>query len=113
MLPLTVKGCGYTYLTTRRQETAVFLLYGGSMKRIASISIIVESSDATERINSLLHDFSDIIIGRMGLPLREYSISLITLCIMGEDGRISALSGALGRVEGVSVKTSYAKKEIE
>ncbi len=83
------------------------------MKRIASISIIVESSDATEKINRLLHDYSDIIIGRMGLPLREYSISIITLCIMGDEGRISALSGALGRVECVSVKTSYAKKEIE
>lgn len=83
------------------------------MKRIASISIIVESADATEKINRILHEYSDIIIGRMGLPLREYSISLITLCIMGEEGRISALSGAVGRVEGVSVKTSYAKKEIE
>ncbi len=83
------------------------------MKRIASISIIVESADATEKINKILHEYSDIIIGRMGLPLREYSISLITLCIMGDEGRISALSGAVGRVEGVSVKTSYAKKEID
>ena len=83
------------------------------MKRIASISIIVESADATEKINKILHEYSDIIIGRMGLPLREYSISIITLCIMGDEGRISALSGAAGRVEGVSVKTSYAKKEID
>ncbi len=83
------------------------------MKRIASISIIVENSDATEKVNKILHEYSDIIIGRMGLPLREYSISLITLCIMGEEGSISALSGAVGRVDGVSVKTSYAKKEIE
>ena len=83
------------------------------MKRIASISIIVESAEATEKINKILHEYSDIIIGRMGLPLREYSISLITLCIMGEEGRISALSGAMGRVDGVSVKASYAKKEIE
>ena len=83
------------------------------MKRIASISIIVESADATEKINKILHEYSDIIIGRMGLPLREYSISIITLCIMGDEGRISALSGAVGRVEGVSVKTSYAKKEID
>ena len=83
------------------------------MKRIASISIIVEESGATEHINRILHEHSDIIIGRMGLPLREYSISLITLCVMGEEGRISAMSGALGRVEGVSVKASYSKKEIE
>lgn len=83
------------------------------MKRIASISIIVENSDATEHINRILHEYADIIIGRMGLPLREYSISLITLCVMGEEGRISALSGAVGRVEGASVKASYAKKEIE
>ena len=83
------------------------------MKRIASVSIIVEKTESSENINRILHEYSDIIIGRMGLPLREYSISLITLCIMGEEGRISALSGAVGRVEGVSVKTSYAKKEIE
>ena len=83
------------------------------MKRIASISIIVESADATEKINKILHEYADIIIGRMGLPLREYSISLITLCIMGEEGRVSALSGALGRIDGVSVKASYAKREID
>ena len=83
------------------------------MKRIASVSIIVERADATEHVNRILHEHSDIIIGRMGLPLREYSISLITLCVMGDDGRISALSGALGRIDGVSVKASYAKKEIE
>lgn len=83
------------------------------MKRIASISIIVEKADATPEINRILHEFSDIIIGRMGLPLREYTISLITLCVMGDEGRISALSGAVGRVDGVSVKASYAKKEIE
>ncbi len=83
------------------------------MKRIASISVIVENTNATEHINRILHEYADIIIGRMGLPLREYSISLITLCVMGDNGKISALSGALGRVDGVSVKASYAKKEIE
>ena len=83
------------------------------MKRIASVSIIVESPDATEHVNRILHEYSDIIIGRMGLPLREYAISLITLCVMGDDGRISAMSGAIGRVDGVSVKASYAKKEIQ
>ena len=83
------------------------------MKRIASISIIVENADSTEKINRLLHEYADIIIGRMGLPLREYGISLITLCVMGEEGLVSALSGALGRLDGVSVKASYAKKEIE
>ena len=49
----------------------------------------------------------------MGLPLREYGISLITLCVMGDEREISALSGTLGRIDGVSVKASYAKKEIE
>ncbi len=83
------------------------------MKRIASISVIVEKADSTEQVNRIFHEYADIIIGRMGLPLREYSISLITLCVMGDEGKISALSGALGRVCGVSVKASYAKKEIE
>ncbi len=83
------------------------------MKRIASISVIVEKADSTEQVNRILHEYADIIIGRMGLPIREYSISLITLCVMGDEGAVSALSGALGRVDGVSVKASYAKKEIE
>ncbi len=83
------------------------------MKRIASISVIVEKTSATEHVNRILHEYADIIIGRMGLPLREYSISMITVCVMGEEGLISALSGALGRIDGVSVKASYAKKEIE
>ena len=83
------------------------------MRRIASISIMVERSDSTEYINRILHEYADIIIGRMGLPLREYGISLITLCVMGDEREISALSGTLGRIDGVSVKASYAKKEID
>ncbi len=83
------------------------------MKRIASISIIVEKPEATEEVNRILHQYSNIIIGRMGLPVREYSVSVITVCTVAEDTEISALSGALGRVDGVSVKASYAKKEIE
>lgn len=83
------------------------------MKRIASVSIIVEKAEATEQINNILHEYADLIIGRMGLPLREYGVSVITLVIIGEDGEISALSGAVGRISGVSVKASFSKKEIE
>ena len=83
------------------------------MKRIASVSIIVEKAEATEQINNILHEYADLIIGRMGLPLREYGVSVITLVIIGEDGEISALSGAIGRISGVSVKASFSKKEIE
>ncbi len=83
------------------------------MKRIASISVIVEQADSTEAVNRVLHEYAEIIIGRMGLPIREYSISVITLCVIGDDAKISAFSGALGRIEGTSVKVSYAKKDIE
>ncbi len=82
------------------------------MKRIASISIIVEETESTSEVNKILHGFADIIEGRMGLPLKQYGVAVITLCVVGDDSKISALSGALGRVKGVSVKASYSKKEI-
>ena len=82
------------------------------MKRIASVSIIVEKTESSENINRILHEYSDIIIGRMGIPLREYAVSVITLCVIGGESEISSLSGAIGRLDGVSVKVSYAKKEI-
>jgi putative iron-only hydrogenase system regulator len=82
------------------------------MKRIATLGIIVENLDNTEQINGVLHKYGEIIVGRMGLPLKEYAVSVITVCVVGEETEISALSGALGRIEGVSVKASFSKKEI-
>ena len=77
--------------------------------RVALISIVVEKNAAIEKVNAVLHEYGASIIGRMGLPYRERGISLISVAIDAPAGVISALSGKLGMVEGVSSKAVYAK----
>ena len=77
--------------------------------RIALIGIIVEDSGAAERINHVLHDYNRYIIGRMGLPYRERKISIISIVLDAPNEIISALSGKLGMIPGVSTKTLYSK----
>ena len=77
--------------------------------RIAQIGIIVEDPDAAEKINKLLHEYSEFIIGRMGMPYRERNISIISVIIDATNEKISALSGKLGMFPGVSAKTVYSK----
>lgn len=78
-------------------------------KRIALIGIIVEKTSASERLNAILHEFGEYIVGRMGLPYRERSISIISVVVDAGNDVISSLSGKLGMLDGVSVKTMYAK----
>ena len=77
--------------------------------RIALIGIIVEDGQAAEKINRFLHDYSRCIIGRMGLPYREREISIISIVMDAPNETISALSGKLGMIPGVSTKTLYSK----
>ncbi len=77
--------------------------------RVALISIIVEDIEAAEKINHLLHNYRQYIIGRMGLPYRPKKISIISIAIDGPMDEISALSGKLGAIPGVSTKTVYSK----
>ena len=76
--------------------------------RVAVISIIVEDGDAVTELNSLLHDYSQYIIGRMGVPYREKGISIIMIAINAPQDYISEITGKIGRLDGVNVKTSYA-----
>ena len=76
--------------------------------RVALIGIIIENTDAIERINSILHDYRTIIIGRMGLPYRERNISIISVCVDATDDEINALSGKIGSLQGVTTKTVYS-----
>ncbi|HHV09323.1 MAG TPA: iron-only hydrogenase system regulator [Clostridiales bacterium] len=78
--------------------------------RVALIGIIVEDLSAAERINSLLHEYNQYVIGRMGLPYREKGISIISIVVNAEADVISTLAGKLGMVKGVNVKTIYSKK---
>ena len=81
------------------------------MKRIAIIALVVSDREAAEAINALLHEYGEHIIGRMGLPCRERGISLISVALDAPQDVISALSGKIGRLEGVSVKLVYAPAE--
>ena len=76
--------------------------------RLAVISIIVENPDAVEMVNKLLHDASEYIIGRMGVPYRQKGISLISVALDAPQDVISALSGSIGRLKGISSKTAYS-----
>lgn len=77
-------------------------------ERVAIIGIIVENPDSVEKLNTLLHDYSEIIIGRMGLPYPKKNVNIISLAVDGPQDSINALSGKLGNLEGVAVKIAYA-----
>ena len=76
--------------------------------RVAVIGIIVENQESVEKLNALLHDYSPYIIGRMGVPYREKDISIISVAVDAPQDAISALSGKIGKLPGVSVKTAYS-----
>ena len=76
--------------------------------RVAVMSIIVEDAEASERINALLHEYGEYIIGRMGIPYRKRKISIISVALDAPQNVISALSGKIGGIGGVSVKTAYS-----
>lgn len=77
--------------------------------RVALISIIVDDIEAAEEINRLLHKYREYIIGRMGLPYAPKKISIISVAVDAPMNEISALSGKLGAIKGVSIKTVYSK----
>ena len=80
-----------------------------SGSRIALIGIIVENPDSVEELNHLLSQYSRHIIGRMGIPYRERDISIISIAMDAPNDIISALSGKLGMLPGISTKTVYTK----
>ena len=76
--------------------------------RVAVISIIVEQIENTEKINALLHECAEYIIGRMGLPYRKRSVSIISIAIDAPQDKISTLAGRIGKLPGISVKTAFS-----
>lgn len=76
--------------------------------RVAVIGIIVENEASVEPLNSVLHEYGKYIIGRMGLPYRAKSINIISIAVDAPQDVISALSGKVGRLAGVSAKTAYS-----
>ena len=79
--------------------------------RIAVVAIIVENAERAERVNALLHEYGQFVVGRMGLPYREKNVNVISVVLDAPMDVISALSGKLGRLKGVSSKALYSKAE--
>lgn len=76
--------------------------------RVAVMGIIVEDISSVETLNALLHEYGSFIIGRMGLPYKQKNINIVSIAIDAPQDVISALSGKIGKLNGISVKTAYS-----
>ena len=76
--------------------------------RVAVISIIIENSESVQVMNEILHQYSEYIIGRMGIPYRAKGVNIISIAIDAPQDKISALSGKIGKLPGVTAKAAYS-----
>jgi putative iron-only hydrogenase system regulator len=83
------------------------------MNRIGVIGIVVEDLESASMVNDILHHHSDIIIGRLGLPYKDRGISVISIIVDGTTDQIGSLTGQLGRVEGINIKSALTKNTYE
>lgn len=81
--------------------------------RVALMGIIVENKESVAGLNALLHEYGDYIIGRMGVPYREKHMNIISVVIDAPQEKISALSGKVGMLSGVTSKVIYSRKESD
>lgn len=77
--------------------------------RVGVIAIVIEDSSSAPLVNDILHNFSSIIVGRMGIPYKERGISVISIIIDGTMDEISSLTGKLGNIKSVNVKSAITK----
>lgn len=77
--------------------------------RVAILGIVVENAESVGALNDLLHAYSSYIIGRMGVPYKERGVSLISVMVDGPADKISALSGKIGQLSGITSKAVYSK----
>ncbi len=78
-------------------------------KRIGVIGIVVEDIHKSAEVNTILHAHANLIIGRMGVPYKEKNISVISLLIDGTSDEVSSLTGKLGKIAGIQVKSALTK----
>ncbi|MBQ8012559.1 MAG: iron-only hydrogenase system regulator [Oscillospiraceae bacterium] len=76
--------------------------------RVAIIGIIVENSESVAALNAVLHEYGAYIIGRMGIPYHTRGINIISVAVDAPQNVISAMSGKIGRLSGISAKTVYS-----
>lgn len=79
-------------------------------KRIGVVAIIVENEDRVQTVNSILSSYSELIVGRMGVPYKEKKVKVISIIVDGTTDKIGAMTGKLGRLDGVAVKSALTKK---
>ena len=77
--------------------------------RVAVVAIIIQENRQATAVNEILHGYAEYIIGRMGLPYRQKSMNIISIIVDAPHDMISALSGKIGRLDGVSAKTLYSQ----
>jgi putative iron-only hydrogenase system regulator len=78
--------------------------------RIAVLGIVLDNPEMSQSVNAILHEYSDVIIGRMGIPYREKNVAVISVAVDTDTDKISALTGKLGKLNGVNVKAAISKK---
>ncbi|MEG6615475.1 TM1266 family iron-only hydrogenase system putative regulator [Peptococcaceae bacterium 1198_IL3148] len=79
-------------------------------RRIGVVGIVIEERSKAAQINSILSEYGDIIIGRMGIPQREKGLNVISLIVEGTTDKIGAMTGKLGNIKGVQVKSALSNK---
>ena len=77
--------------------------------RLALIGIVVENKESAKKINDVLHEYGEYIVGRMGIPYRKRNVSVISIVIDAPSDVTSALAGKLGMIPDVNIKTVYSK----
>ncbi|MBU2702381.1 putative iron-only hydrogenase system regulator [Sporomusaceae bacterium BoRhaA] len=77
--------------------------------RIALIGIVVENTDSVRKLNEILHEYGEYIVGRMGIPYAKRNISVISIVMDAPSDIVSALSGKLGMIPYDNIKTVYSK----
>lgn len=80
-------------------------------KRIGVVGIIIENRSKSSEVNEILHKYAEIIVGRMGIPYKERDISVISIIVDGTTDEISAMTGKLGNIKDVQVKTALASNK--
>ncbi len=79
-------------------------------KRLGVVAVILEDKEYADQVNDILHEYNQLIVGRMGLPYKERSVAVISLIVDATSDEVSALTGKLGRIDGVTVKSALAKR---
>jgi len=79
------------------------------MKRIGIVGIVIEDLDSINNVNNIISSYSDIIVGRLGIPYKEKGVSVISLVVDGTNDDIGSLTGKLGSIKGINVKSALTK----